>query len=133
MLVCVYVFADEPSTAFVAKKYVLGRVFMNDAERRQLDVLRKTRGTVVQTGNASRSASPTESVQKSTAKPAGYIVPSNGEPYQWIDGDFRRVPKVDIDSTEDSQEIQITKFADDDSSGKRAPMTENDDENRAPQ
>ena len=133
MLLCLQAVADEPKTPFIAKKHVLGRVFMNDAERRQLDVLRKSQGTVATPGNASSNVVATQPESKNASKPAGYIVPSNGSPLQWIDGDFRRVSKVDIESAEDSQELQITRIADGDTSSKRAPKAENDDENRAPQ
>ena len=134
MLLCVHAVADEPTESFVAKKHVLGRVFMSDAERRQLDVLRKTRGTVENSSNASSTVAAAQAETKNTTKPTGYIVPSNGSPYQWIDGDFRRVVNIEIDSADVSQEIQITRVEyDDDSSKKRAPEVEIDDENRAPQ
>lgn len=136
MLLCIHVAADEPTETYVARKHVLGRVFMSDAERRQLDVLRKTRGTVERPGNASSTAVTTKSDKQNTSHPAGYIVPSNGSPYQWIDGDFQRVEKIDIDSTDAPQEIRITRIvndgADDDPSKKPAPQVD-DDENRAPQ
>lgn len=133
MLLCAYAVADESTTPFVSKKHVLGRVFMNAAERRQLDALRKTHGTVTNPGNASTIVAATPPDTTNTSNPAGYIVPSNGDPLQWVDGDFRRVSKVEIESTEDSQEIQITRVAGEDSSGRRTPKAESDDENRPPQ
>lgn len=136
MLLCIHAVADEPTSSYVARKHVLGRVFMSEAERRQLDLLRKTRGTVVNPGNASSTTETTNSETKNTSNPSGFIVPSNGRPYQWIDGDFRRVAKVDVDSADASQEMRISRVVagstEDDPSKKRAAQVD-DDEHRTPQ
>jgi hypothetical protein len=90
--------ADESSPAPDAAAYAnIGRVFMSPAERSQLDRLRKS--FPVQVAGAggqdvSSSANPLPADEK--ARPAGYIVPSNGLPYKWADGDFRRTTPRDL-------------------------------------
>ncbi len=136
MLLCIHAVADESAVPSAGKEHVLGRVFMSNAERRRLDVLRKTQTTVENPGNASTTTAPNNSATENMPKPAGYIVPSNGSPYQWIDGDFQRVAKVEIDSASVSQDIRITRIeldvVDDSTPDELTPQVEDDNEPRIP-
>ncbi len=92
--------ADEPPrTAKSAGNLDLGRVFMSPAERRELDRLRKAIPAQMsaqgsQPGNQSSTAGSTNN----KARPAGYIVPSSGSPYKWMDGDFQKTTRSNIDA-----------------------------------
>jgi len=89
--------AAEPTVAPSAKEIVMGRVFTTNAERRVLDQLRK----IPQTGTAAGAATSGDAAQsgpKQKPDPAGFIVPSTGRAYQWIDGDFRRISRGEISS-----------------------------------
>ena len=101
--------AIEPEVKPVARDTVLGRVFMSSAERRQLDLLRKAPPSTGRSGPASAGIQLTAAAQRKKPSPVGYIVPSNGRPYQWIDGDFRHVAQADVESTKLSQSIDITR------------------------
>lgn len=101
--------ASEPEVKPVARDHVLGRVFMSSAERRQLDLLRKAPPSTGRSAPVSAATQSTAAAQRKKSSPVGYIVPSNGRPYQWIDGDFRHVAQADVDSTKLSQSIEITR------------------------
>lgn len=103
------VVAVEPDIKMAAKDHALGRVFMSNAERRQLDLLRKSIPPAIMSGPVSATSQSTTAVTKKKPNAVGFIVPSNGAPYQWIDGDFRRVPKADINLTIISKALEITR------------------------
>ncbi|MGI9205891.1 MAG: hypothetical protein ACR2Q3_17885 [Woeseiaceae bacterium] len=90
--------ADELRPIVDAAEYTnIGRVFMSPAERRELDRLRKAiptelTGPIGPNASSAETASPAEP----NTRAAGYIVPSNGLPYRWTDGDFRRTTRGDI-------------------------------------
>ena len=91
---------DSPGPANSPENVDLGRVFMSPAERQQLDRLRKAApaqisGQGSQTGKQISTAGPASN----RTRPAGYIVPSNGAPYRWRDGDFQRTTRSDIDTS----------------------------------
>ena len=94
--------ADEPSrTVKSAGKLDLGRVFMSPAERRELDRLRRANPAQLtvqssQSGNQSSTAVATDK----KAHPGGYIVPAQGSPYKWMDGDFQKTTRSNIDSSQ---------------------------------
>lgn len=92
--------ADEPPrSANSSGDADVGRVFMSPAERQELDRLRK----VIPAHSAARGSQPgsqtsTAGSANNKARPAGYIVPSSGTPYKWLDGDFQKTTRRDIDS-----------------------------------
>lgn len=100
--------AAEPEDRMAANDHVLGRVFMSSVERRQLDLLRKS-PPPAQSGPQRSVSQPADANQKKKPMPAGYIVPSNGRPYQWIEGDFRHVTQSEVDTSNISPSISITR------------------------
>lgn len=93
--------ADELLQAtHVASITDIGRVFMSPAERHELDRLRKAIPPQVGVGQASQNGnqSSTAGAANKKNRPGGYIVPSNGSPYKWKDGDFQRTTRGDINS-----------------------------------
>lgn len=100
MCACANTHADDqlPSASVIAP-IELGRVFMSPAERRELDRLRNGR-TKLESGQVKQAGDPSlvpDAVVKKR-RPAGYIVPSSGAPYQWIDGNFQRTTQGNIES-----------------------------------
>jgi len=112
LLFSIQAMADEPPASSVASDHVLGRVFMSDVERRKLDLLRKVPRSTGGSGPADAASQSTEAAIQNKPQPVGYIVPSNGRPYEWIDGDFRHVTDVAIDSIDNSQMIHIIRHVD---------------------
>ncbi len=101
--------AAEPDERPVAMDHKLGRVFLSSVERRQLDLMRRSPPQTERAGLQRSAAQPAESQERKKAIAAGYIVPSNGSPYQWIDGDFRHVTQAEVDATSISSSISITR------------------------
>lgn len=91
--------ANEFSTYAHAEQYAdIGRVFISPAERLELDRLRKLDPAQDPGSNGqARISSVPASQAEDKARAGGYIVPSNGLPYTWSDGDFRRADDADID------------------------------------
>jgi hypothetical protein len=133
MMLAVPVLAVEPGTKPGTKDHELGRVFMSRAERARLDVLRKAPPSAGRSGPAGPVSQSGPSGMTKKPSPTGYIVPSSGRPYQWIDGDFRRVSAVSIDAVDSSRSINITrheKRQDDDAlrPGVEKPATSENDQ-----
>ncbi len=86
---------NETETRSVEKG--LGRVFMSSAQRQSLDRLRHTRpaSVVAVTPATDASAAPSSTTTK---KPmgVGYIIRSNGVPYQWVEGEFKKTSLEDV-------------------------------------
>jgi len=102
-------FATEPAANPGAEEYTLGRVFMSGAERRRLDLLRQNSRSTDKPEPASPASSARRSVESKPTKAAGYIIPSDGKFYQWVDGDFRQVDRTDASKIGIFPGIEITR------------------------
>jgi len=119
------VIAAEPAVNPIAEEHTLGRVFMSSAERRRLDLLRRYPESGDQPGPASPVSSTRLPAASKATKPVGYIIPTNGKSYQWIEGDFRKVDQIDAGTTNISPGIKITRHVNRGDNGAPLPETEN--------
>ena len=83
----------------------IGRVFMSQAERDELDRLRKLPPPSESAGTAARAKTVVE--PESLPEGTGYILRSRGAAWLWVDGDFQSVRPAEVDRPGRSEDIRI--------------------------
>ncbi len=111
------IFASGISFADESSDWSLGRVFMTRAERLQLDKLRSVPQIAESISTTTNDSIAVDAVSKSKRNPSGYILSSNGSPYSWQDGDFRKTSRKDIVDDSKDRGFEIIKH-------QRVPISE---------